>query len=236
MVCRQVPNIFEICYRKRNVCKFLHNNPRRALDLERREAGAASSRRTRTSSSSKSGGSFGSRQRRHFDQASGKQEQRPTTAEELLGKAWETGVADNWTEHALARGLRHKGKEGEPEEDPAQALLRKACSSEGLHPKAWTPDKIARTAFLAAKGSASLKDEGGNFEKKSGSRQAVASCCFVAGSALELQADALVSSIESGGEVAGVNLMHEGTSMPVMFEDVFRKSSAPRLAGIPRNP
>ena len=97
----------------------------------------------------------------------------------------------------------------------AEKLLRDACK-DGLHPKAWTPEQIARTAFISAKGGSSLKDEPTVYQTKS-LKQQVKACLFVAGTGLQAQSERLVQCIERKGQVAGINLQHDGTSMPVMF-------------------
>jgi len=144
-------------------------------------------------------------------------EARPLTAEQTLGAAWERGGAGNWNEKLLARGLRPKGAESRRHDTPEE-MLRSACP-EGLHPKAWPPEKIARTAFVTAQGSASLKDDTALFDTRSSMKQQVRACTFVAGAGLELQAEKLLGAVERGGEVAGINFQHDGTSMPLMFEN-----------------
>ena len=57
-------------------------------------------------------------------------------AEQLLGEAWESGVAGNWSEKALAKGLRPSSPGADSGRGPTpEEFLRKACK-EGLHPKA----------------------------------------------------------------------------------------------------
>ena len=110
----------------------------------------------------------------------------PTDAEQLLGKAWQRGIAGTWSEKALAKGLCLSDTGTGAEE-----LLRDACK-DGLHPQAWLPDKITRTAFITAMGSANLKDEASVF-KQSSMKQQVRACLFVAGAGLEAQSEKLVT-------------------------------------------